>query len=318
MSNLLNVRYIGESTISDNLENNIVGWLNYSLLTTSAFFNIPLATSGSHGGNASRLRLASNPSYTNGQVWESFRKQWIWQSGIENTIQPIQVSGVYVNGAFKPSSGVGPYAHKIDYPNGRVVFNSAISTSSSVTMEYSCNYYQIYNVDSPWWRDVQRNSFRIDDSTFLTSASGFWAKPPEMRVQLPAIIVQATQRTKSIPYQIGDLTQIQQQDFKFYIITETNRDLKWICDVIRGQTDANHALFDSNKLMSSGVYPINMDTGTLNPTTMNYPDLVKNYPANKVWNFKKVQGNSTNTARDIGSAPIFTAVLDCTIETWTN
>lgn len=313
---LRNVTYIGESTVSDNLETNIMYWLNYNLLNTCAFFNIQLSSSGSYGGEASRLRLSRDSSYTVGRVWEGFRKQWVWQSGIEASAQPINISGVYVNNVFRPASGVGPYAFQVDYPNGRIIFDSAISTSAVVKVEHSINYYQIYNTDSPWWQDVHRNSFRLDDSAFLVSSSGFWAKPPEKRVQLPAIVVQTTPVMNKTPYQIGNLSHIHQQDFRFYILAESNRDLKWIVDTITGQNEEQHACFDTNKLWQSGVYPLNIN-GSLNNATMNYPDLVRNYPWNRNWHFVKFKGwLPEGLTGQNANLPIFSAVIQATVETF--
>lgn len=314
---LRNLTYFGESTISDNIETNLIYWLNYNLLNTGAFFNINISTSGSYGGEFSRLRLSNDRNYTSGQVWESPRKQWVWQSSIESSVQPISISGLFVNNIFRPSSGIGPYSFEIDYPNGRVIFNNAIPTTSVVKMEYSFNYFQLYNSDNPWWLDLQRNSFRIDDSSFLISSSGFWAKPPQKRIQMPAIVVQATPEMKKIPYNIGNLDCFHEQDFRFYILTESNRDLKWVIDMITGQNEQLHPAFDTNKLWLSGVYPIDMENGSLNVATSNYPTLIDDFPLNNVWSFKKFRGTYTDgIVGQNSNRPLFTAMIQATIETF--
>lgn len=316
---LRNVKYIGESTVSDNLEANIISFFNWGFLNTCAFGNILLGTSGNYGAvSASTLRRASNSAYTDGQVWEGFRKQWVWQSGTECPTQPINISGVYVNNAFKPASGVGPFSFNIDYPNGRIIFNSPISTSSKVKVEHSYNYIQLYNSDCPWWKDVQRNSYRIDDTFFSNTTEGIWAESPDRRIQLPAIIFQSTPIIEKEPYEIGNHSHYHRQQIRCYVITETNRDLKWISDVIAGQYEQMIGAFDANELYTSGVYPINMDTGSLNSATMNYPDLVNKYSWNRPIRFLKLTGWIPEGLSNTSSVPIFSAVLQLTLETYLN
>lgn len=316
---LRNISFYGESTASDNLENNIIAWLNYNLLETGAFYNIRISTSGSYDGEPCRLRLSNDRNFEDGQCWESFRKQWVWQSGINFSTQPIQISGVFVNNVFRPATGVGPYAFDIDYPNGRIVFTSGISTSSVVKMEYSAQHYHIYNADSPIWLNLQRNSFRIDDTSFLITQSGFWAIPVTKRLQLPAIIVQSVPNMTKTPYQLGNLTHQNAQDFRFYFLTETNADLKWICDLITGQNEQDNRAFDTNVLRASGVYPINMETGSLNPSTMNYPELAQRFSWGRPWGFRKFRGWIPEGIEGQNSKiPVFSAIIQATVETWLN
>lgn len=312
---LINTNLISDSLISEQLEGNIAFWLNHELLGVCAYFNVSLPSSGTYGGSASRLRLSDDPNYNAGQVWESYRKQWIWQTGITCAIQPIQISGVYVNNIFRPATGVGPYAFTIDYPNGRIIFNSGISTSSTVKAEYSFNYYQIYNADSPWWKDIQRNSFRVDDNAFLITASGFWSKPPESRLQMPAVIVEGTSNMRKTPRQLGNHAAYHEQDIRFYIITETHRDMKWIVDTITNQYDVPHEMFDMNLIYASGVQPLNMD-GSINNTGQNYPDLVKNFPYNRPWNFERFRSINNDGLATKSENPLFSSIIDATVFTY--
>jgi hypothetical protein len=289
-----NVSKVGQPLISDNIEANLAAYLQWNLLGTCAFSNVNYNTSGSYGGLASKLRLAKHSNYTNGQVWEGFRKQWIWQSGIDASVQPINISGVKVNGTFHPTSGVGAFAHTIDYPNGRIIFNSAISQSATVLVEYSYNYYQVYTADNPWWSQFQRNSFRVDDSAFLTSASGVWNKPPEQRVQLPALIVEATPNMHKTPYNIGSHMHWHKQEVKIHVVTETRQDLKWATDVITGQYDGVINMFDKAQMIVSGVYPINLTDGSLSSSLRNYPDILNNYPLRRELQMKDYRSFDNN------------------------
>ena len=309
-----NVTSVGQALPCEILETNLIAWLNWNLLTIGGYFNITIPQSGvNYGGQPSILRAAVNPNYTNGQVWESYRKQWVWQNNVGYSPEPIQISGIFVNNVFQPTSGIGPYKFEVDYANGRVIFNSPISLSSKVKIEYSPNYYQIYNTACPFWRDIQRNSFRIDDSSFSISASGIWSKNPEQRIQLPAVIVQATNRIDNKPYQLGNLSYFHAQDFRFYTIAETDRDVKFVNDAIRSQGAQLVGLFDNNLLYANGVFPLNLD-GSLN-SSLNYPDMVNNYGWNRTWSFRDAKFQTADV--DLGSSkniPLFSSCIISTVE----
>lgn len=317
-----NVSKVGQPLVSDNIEANLVAYLNWNLCGVSAFGNVYYANSGSYGGLASRLRPAVNNNYTNGQVWEGFRKQWIWQTGIAASTQPINISGVKVNGTFYPLSGVGAYAHKIDYPNGRIIFNNPISTTATVLAEYSYNYYQIYTADNPWWSEIQRNSFRVDDSSFLISSSGFWSRPPEQRIQLPAIIVEATPNFQKTPYNLGSHQHQHSQEVKFHILTETRQDMKWAVDVLGGQYDGVLNMFDKAQMIVSGVYPINMSDGSLSSSTRNYPDILDNFPLHKELRFTEFRGFNNNqyliNVLEKQAIPFYYSLVRTNVETMLN
>jgi hypothetical protein len=312
---LLNTNLISEYQVSQQLEANIIYWLNYELLGTCAFFNINLPTSGSYGGSFSQMRRSNDPNFSSGRVWEGARKQWVWQSGVGCSTQPIQISGVYVNNIFRPATGVDGYAYKVDYPNGRIIFNSGISTSATVKVAHSFNYYQIYNSDSPWWKEVQRNSFRVDDASFLITSSGFWSRPPEIRLQLPAIIVNMSPKVEKEPRQLGNFACIHKQDVNFFIIAETNKDRQWIMDAIGNQLETTHDAFDSNLMMASGMYPLNSD-GSINTIGVNYPELINRFNWNRTWHFEKFVGWEPDGLTTKSSNPLFTAVLTGTISTY--
>lgn len=319
-----NVSKVGEPLISDNLEANLVSYFQWNILGTSAFINFDYATSGNYGGNASRLKYATRPGYTNGQVWEGFRKQWIWQSGINATTQPIAISGVKVNGTFYPSSTTGTYAHKIDYSNGRVIFNNAISTSATVLVAHSINHFQFYTADNPWWQNIQRNSYRIDDSTFTLTSSGIWSIPPEQRVQLPCVVIEATPNfsKRGGAYELGSHVHWHAQEIKAHIITENRQEMKWMIDVIGGQYDTVINLFDKARMVASGVYPLSLADGSLNSNIGNYPDFVTNYPAHREMQFKETRAMDNNQyildVQDKRTIPYYFTTVSMRVETLLN
>lgn len=268
-----NVNNVGESLVSDNIEANLIGYLQWGFLEVGAYFNIRIPTSGAYGGNAHRLRLSELQGYSTGQVWEAFRKDWIWESGIPYSTPPIKVSGIYVNGSYYPTSDTGVYAHAIDYVHGRVIFHSPIATGSVVTCEYSPRYIHVNNVDAPWFKQIQPNSLRPDGLQFTQFGSGLWSIPAEKRVQLPAIIVEVIPSVNKVGYQIGDLAAWHKQEVRFHLISETHKDLMWMHDCITNQFETDIDTFDKNVIRASGAFPLT-SSGTIVSNPKSYLNLI--------------------------------------------
>lgn len=268
---LKGVSSVFDALLSDALETNLLSFFQWGFLGVGGFLNAEIPQSGAYGGDESRLRLVDDPNYEAGQVWEGFRKDWVWETGVPYVTQPIRVSGVYVDGDFQGLSGVS-----VDYPNGRVIFDSPVSTSSTVTAEYSYRLFQLYSADSQWWQ-AQPNSFRVDDPHFLQAGSGSWDVLAENRVQFPAIVVEAVPKISfgsRKGLELGNLTQVTRQDVLFHVLTEDRFYLKWLHDAITAQVEKSIIGFDKNRMLIDGVYPLNPD-GSINPSGLMYPDLVK-------------------------------------------
>lgn len=288
---LKQVTHISDSLLSDILESNIASFFQWGTLGVGGFYNVSITSSGEYGGNQSRLRMVTDPAYVDGQVWEGFRKDWVWESGVEYAQQPISISGVYVNGGFHPASGIGAYKHIVDYPHGRVVFDTAIPKTSQVNCEYSYRLYQFYTADVPWWQDIQPNSFRVDDNQFLQQGSGAWDILSEYRIQLPAVVVEAATRTSREGKQLGG-GDIVYQDVLFHIMTEDRWHFKWLHDTITNQWQKRLNAYDKNKLLANDAFPINA-YGSLKPSGLMYPDLV-NPTGNYYWGQIRFDGRTSS------------------------
>lgn len=264
---------IGSALLSDQLETNLVSFFNWGLLGVGAFFNVSIPTSGAFGGDKHRLRLATDPYYDDGQVWQGYRQDWVWETGVDYSVQPIRVSGVRVNGTFYPSSTTGVYKHHVDYPQGRIVFDAAINPSSVVTCEYSHRYVHFTHSDAPWWRQVQLDSFRVDDEHFAQQGSGAWAVLSKNRVQLPAVVVEAVPNTTRSPLMIGGGAKVR-QDVLFTVLSETPGERKQLHDVVTYQWGKRTILFEKNWVADANRYPLD-ENGTPVPSGLMYPDLVK-------------------------------------------
>lgn len=254
------------------IRENLIGFFDWGFIDKGGFMNVTLPTSGVYGGNYSRLRPSLDARYQNGQVWEGFRKNWVWESGL--TDSPIRISGVYVNGTFQPTSGGG---HYINYPLGRIIFNTPISTTSTVSCEFSPKSVQVFDLDkSPELKEIHNGTFRIDDSTFF-STSGNWTIPVDNKVQLPAVGIKMGGKVWLEPYQIGGA------HWKFnevyaYVFSKDEAWATRLADYIMFQKEKTINMFDLNQMNSSGFKALDYK-GSVSDAPKTYYELVQPNPS---------------------------------------
>jgi hypothetical protein len=305
--------HIQDSQHTTQLENNLKMFFDWALLSAGAWIDVNINTTNAFGGDPSSLRKVNDPSFTSGRVWAGDRKDWIWETGISyvdksNVMHsPIAISGVYVSGSFSSSSG--SYPHYIDYPNGRVVFDTAIN--GPVQVARSQKYVQVYTANNaPWFQELQYGSLRIDDSTFTISASGQWNMLEKQRVQMPAVIIEVVPRREFEGYEQGNNSLWSRQDVLIHILAETKWDRDKLTDVFSVQQHKNIWLYDINSVLASGDYPLDQ-RGTLVNNT-NYPDFVSptGYRTQTAYILKSVTQDITSY-----NPKLFRGVVRWTIET---
>ena len=303
---LKGVTEIGNSFLCDQLKSNLVEFFNWGLLEIGGFTNVERSTVGGMGGFPAKLRLVDDPNFNTGQIWEANRQDWVWQSGLEYAYQPTVISGVYVNNTFYGSGATGVYAHKIDYPNGRVIFNQAISTTGVVEVNYSHRYCSFYTSDTTWFKEVLFNSYRVDDPQFMQHSSGVWDVLAQNRIQLPAVIVETVPRREFRPLQIGG-GQWVKQDVLFHILAENTWDRDKLIDIISYQKDRTILSFDKNRLAGEDKFPLDYD-GSLRSGALSYPALVKD-SGNGGYFWKKMFIKDMTTQETASYPPMFRAVV---------
>ena len=276
---------IGKTTLSTQIQDNLVEFFNWGVLDKGGFFNISAPTIGLYGGSKHKLRLVDDPNYTAGQVWEGFRSNWIWESGLSTATQPIAISGVFIegtngySGSFHPATGVGPYAHHIDYPNGRIVFDSAVPTTSTVTAEYSYKWVKTIRANgAPWFREIQQRADRVESSHFSNTGSGDWSQLGQTRLQLPAIGIEIVPRRDFKPLQLGDLSQYVYTDVLFHVLAEEEFTRNKLIDAISLQSEKTIWMFDIDKIAESGRFPLDyrgmLSSKSVASGALTYPNLV--------------------------------------------
>ena len=270
------VSHVGNTLLNSELESNLKSFLDWGMLGIGGWFNVTIPTYGGWGGTFDQLRLVDDPAYNLGQVWEGARKDWVWETGVGySNGSPIDISGVYIDSVLK-ASGHATYGHHYNYPLGRVIFDNAIPTTSTVQVEHSYRNVQTYIADqAPWWDELQYNSMRVDDPTFTQVSSGNWSILSNHRVQMPAVVIETVPRRTYQPYQLGSSNNFITQDVLFHIVAETRWWRNQLVDIISLQKDKTVMLYDSDKIADSDAFPLDFRGMVVNPEN-NYSGIVNN------------------------------------------
>lgn len=279
----LRINNFAESELSNIVAKSYVMFFDWGFVDAGAFNNITVGATDIRSSDRSKLKLTKDPNYTDGQVWQGFHNNWCPESGT-SVNEPIQISGLFIGNTFS-SALSGTY--KIDYPNGRVIFNSAIPTGSTVKMAYS--YKNVTVVDSsdvPFIRDLHFNWNDLTDTQYNQRGSGEWSVNGERRLQLPVVAFEASVVVERDPYELGSYKNRVSDTTKVHIIAESDYEAKKLSDIIANQFPRTLFLIDIDTLAKSGEYPIGYD-GTKNTNFKTYPQLVGT-DANTMYRLKKI------------------------------
>jgi hypothetical protein len=288
--NLKGFNSVFENNISNEIQDNMIEFLDWTLLEKGNYFNVTLGETSPNGYDYSKLRISSNQHYNSGQAWEGFRKNWIWQSGINppddmdaplvsNSVSIPGISGVYVDDTFYSSNTTGTYSHKIDYFNGRVIFDNAIPSGSKVQAEYSYKYINVvYASNLPWLREFQYRT--LEPNSFFTNQNrGDFTLPAEARVQLPAIAVEVVPRRTFSGYQLGGGQYIY-TDVIFHCLAEDAYTRNQLLDIVSLQNEKIFFMFNSDKIAKSGAFPLDY-AGVPVSGALRYPEIIEQYSDTK-------------------------------------
>lgn len=265
-----------QPSISNILLDNFVNFYDWGFLDKGGYYNNNIPSSGMYGGEKTKLRPVKDPNYTNGQVWQSHRPNWVWETGV-SIGTPVRISGIYVTGVLYATGNITkPYF--IDYANGRVVFNSPLSLSSNVQIEHSNKWLNVIPTQGiPWFREIQQGSQRVDGQ-FEYFGSGNWAQLGQTRVPLPTVAIEVTPVTNLKPFQLGG-GQWVHNEVIFHVIAENEWECNSILDKITYQNDRTIHLYNTDTAIRSGVAPLDY-RGDLNSKALPsglYPNLVDNF-----------------------------------------
>jgi hypothetical protein len=258
-----------------NLLYGLMGFLRWASLEAQAFQNVDHTyASGMYGGDFSRLRPVSDPNYTDGQVWEGFRGDWIWETG--SAASPAINSGVYVDGAWaETASETGVYSHYVDFPQGRVVFDSPVATTSVIKADFAHRIPTIVKASEHWLKELAFDSWSVERSDYLSSGSGMWDQPYAVRRQLPCLGVQLVNRRGLEPYELGG-SQWVHQTVDLYVVAQDDHFVDQWVDVLTLENDRTVWLPNRKRMQDDAGYPHDLDyRGSPVSNPMTYPQLIQ-------------------------------------------
>jgi len=277
-----NINNIGQDLLLNILESNFKTYLDWAFLNIGAWFDVSVGGSGIYGTNQhGKLILVDDPAYNEGEVWQSIRKDWVWETGVVfSSGSPVDISGVYVDDTFVPYSS-GDFT--IDYPLGRIIFDTAVDTDSDIELNYSYRYVQTYRAnDSPWFNVLQFASYETNNTDIVRTEDGDWSIGGQHRIQMPAIVIESLPKSRSRPYEIGNNNLIIEQDIAFHVLAENKNDRNKLLDILRLQQDSVIVLYNTNTIAQNDLYPLDYNGDRKNSPIM-YPDMVSQYGWRKCW-----------------------------------
>lgn len=247
-NDFVGVSGIGQNYLMNQLEDNLKSYLDNGFLKIGGFVNIDIPHSGITQMGQHQLYPTELPGYDNFQVWQSFKKDWVWETGISyQNFQPNQFSGVYVNNMFYPGpTGSGIYSYHVNYQLGRIIFDQPLTSGTNMQTSYSYKWCQVYKSSTcSWWKQLQEST--LENNQISKTNIGDFSIGAEHRVQMPCIIIEPISRSDMIPYQLGAINFRVRQDFLLHIFTENNTHKNDILDILRLQNNKLLYLYDTNK-----------------------------------------------------------------------
>lgn len=267
----------------DNLSNNLLlgvqDFFSWGLLQVGGFQNITKdpAVSGAYSDShvRSRLRYSDDPNYEEGQAWEGFRNDWVWESGFKhNDTKPIPISGVWVDGYFYSQSDA-TYSHFVDYPNGRVVFDYPVPTTKKVEANFSHRTVGVALASEKFIQELMYDSYDMQDlNSYLISSSGTRSQLGGRRLQLPVIAIEIVKSSASQPYQLGG-GRIDSNDILFHVFADNEFEKNNLRDAVLNQNEKVIYLPDRGLMKSNKKYPLQLDhNGSPVKNAKTYKDLI--------------------------------------------
>ena len=284
MAQLKGLTTFGDATVTTHVRENLISFFEYGLLEKGAFVNVNIPSTGYYGGLEHKLALVDDRRFQSGQVWEGFRTNWVWESGVgaytsSNKSYP-GVSGVYVNSVFYPTSTTGIYSHYINHPLGRVIFNSPISTGLSVECRYSYKHVNVTKADGlDWFKQIQTNSERSENPNF-TNNEGDWGMMADNRLQLPAIGIEAVNFRSMTPYALGGGQHVF-TDFVLHCVAEDVYTRDHLVDIVTLQNEKTLQTYNLDKISTSNAFPLDYRGVPISGALL-YPDLISTYEGNYI------------------------------------
>lgn len=273
------IRYLGKLSLRFFLENELLRDGNYDVITSGLQFY--------DGSDMSLLIPETEPEVLAvagntqpGQVWQSAFLNWVYEDPVPLNPSVVlnqfpaffRASGVYIDGAFRPTDDP-VYPHKIDFLNGRIIFDNPLPLETRVHAEFcykTVNVLDLRRFNNQFKSALLEQQYSTNPRTAsqLVYPSGV-NKP----VALPIIFIENVGRTFG-NYQLGDRSLIVRDRYMYEIwaLDEGTRDN--LIDLVSFQQRKSFPIINFNiaPLPLSGIF------NELNPDFISYSGLALNAP----------------------------------------
>ena len=195
------------------IKQNVKLFLEDLLLRDGYFTNVSVGELDEHLRDLSRLmpgdQVYPEPDFIStfpNRVFQSAFKNWVHEDGIPSPASgiagPIVASGVTVNGTFYPTATTsGLFEHSIDFPNGRIIFQTPLPGSPVVQAAFA---YKGFLVDSADIFDNEKRPVLIETALKDNpQVTGVVEYPSWDARTLPFVLVDVLSRQNS-GHELGD------------------------------------------------------------------------------------------------------------------
>lgn len=253
-------------------------FLDMHMLREGAFTTVASGTQFYDGSVMSLLLPDTTADDTlfgvsDGQVWQSPFRQWVYESGVAldgTNLQapPVVASGVYIEGAFRSTNDVN-FGHTIDFINGRVIFNQPQPLTLQVHGAFSARETRVafeHQFNQQFHDGYLESKYATNPLTSMQLVYPSGSAQP-----FPAVFIEVDRRELR-GYELGNRSAIIEDEVKLHIwaLDDIQRDN--IVDILTGQWRKSLPIIDFNvaPLPLSGIY------NTLSPEYVPYQVMLRN------------------------------------------